>query len=79
MRNRLGYACINHAFSLLPKKRIISTNRTMRKKTFEDKGLEYASELSLSNCRDLIKILNWNIENDIKFFRISSNIFPWAS
>ena len=57
----------------------VTTNRTMIKKTFNAKGLSYASELSLKNCQDLIKILRWNVENNIYFFRISSNIFPWAS
>lgn len=51
----------------------------MIKKTFLSKGLPYASELALKNSKDLIKILKWNEENDIKFFRLSSNLFPWSS
>ena len=76
---RLGYACINMGFSNLPKKQRITTNRSMIKKTFLAKGLPYASELALQNCKDLLKILKWNEENDINFYRMSSNIFPWAS
>jgi UV DNA damage endonuclease len=70
----VGYACINLT---LGKK--ITTNRTMRKATFEQKGIAYASELALKNCQDLLKILEWNEEHGIKLFRVSSEIFPWAS
>jgi len=62
-----------------PKKRRVTTNRSMIKRTFQQKGLPYASELALQNCKDLIKILKWNHQNDIHFFRMSSEIFPWAS
>ncbi|MBF24917.1 MAG: UV damage repair endonuclease UvsE [Flavobacteriales bacterium] len=73
----LGYACINQTLSNCNPK--ITTNRSMIKKTFLAKGKSYASALSLLNCYDLIKILKWNKENNIKFFRLSSDIFPWAS
>ena len=73
----LGYACINMELSAQKPK--ISTNRTMRKKTFQEKGLDYTSELILQNVTDLLTILKWNAANDIHFFRLSSEIFPWAS
>tara|TARA_R100000664_G_C2759416_1_gene149190 strand:+ start:6688 stop:7578 length:891 start_codon:yes stop_codon:yes gene_type:complete len=57
----------------------ITTNRSMIKKTFLAKGIEYAGELSLLNSRDLCEIVKWNVDNGINFFRISSDIFPWAS
>ena len=75
----LGYACINMGFSERPKTQRITTNRSMIKRTFQEKGLPYASELALQNCTDLLKILEWNHQNDIRFFRLSSNLFPWAS
>tara|TARA_A100001011_G_scaffold395208_1_gene489531 strand:+ start:1140 stop:2069 length:930 start_codon:yes stop_codon:yes gene_type:complete len=75
----LGYACINMALSSLPKSKRITTNRSMIRRTFDQKGVEYASDLALSNLRDLLTILKWNKENDINFFRMSSNIFPWGS
>jgi UV DNA damage endonuclease len=65
--------------TLSEKKPKVTTNRSMIKRTFLEKGTDYAAELSLLNCRDLVEILRWNVENDIKFFRLSSNIFPWAS
>ena len=73
----LGYACIN--MTLGGQKPKITTNRSMIKKTFLAKGIEYAGELSLLNSRDLCEIVKWNVENEINFFRISSDIFPWAS
>tara|TARA_B110000503_G_scaffold102468_1_gene153062 strand:+ start:993 stop:1934 length:942 start_codon:yes stop_codon:yes gene_type:complete len=73
----LGYACIN--MTLSESKPKITTNRTMVKKTFQQKGLNYAGELGLQNARDLFHILKWNKENGIKFFRLSSDFFPWAS
>tara|TARA_A100001015_G_scaffold320297_1_gene446162 strand:- start:1815 stop:2750 length:936 start_codon:yes stop_codon:yes gene_type:complete len=78
MRN-YGYACINMGFSNRPKSQRITTNRTMIKRTFFEKGIGYASELALQNVRDLYKILQWNLENDIYFYRLSSDIIPWAS
>lgn len=71
----LGYACINMTLG----KKKITTNRSMIKKTFLQKGMDYASELALQNVKDLETIIKWNVENDIKFFRISSDMFPWAS
>jgi UV DNA damage endonuclease len=51
----------------------------MIKRTFAARGLPYASELALANSRDLLKILQWNEQHNIRFFRVSSDIFPWAS
>ena len=73
----LGYACIN--MTLGKQKPKVTTNRSMIKRTFLEKGVEYAGELSLQNARDLFTILEWNNQNNIKCFRLSSDIFPWAS
>jgi UV DNA damage endonuclease len=75
----LGYACINMHFSSLPKSQRITTNRSMIRRTFDQRGITYASELALQNIKDLYSILQWNEENNIKFFRLSSDVFPWAS
>ena len=74
-----GYACINMGFSTLPKSKRITTNRSMIKRTFTERGISYASELALLNLKDLNKILVWNKQNNINFYRISSDIIPWAS
>ena len=71
----LGYACINMTLG----EQGISTNRSMIKKTFMQKGIEYAGELALKNVLDLEEIIHWNIKNDIFLYRMSSDVFPWAS
>lgn len=70
-----GYACINETL----KKSQIFTSRTMRKQTLTLKGLNYVADLALQNCEDLLKIIKWNEENNLRFFRMSSNLFPWQS
>jgi UV DNA damage endonuclease len=69
----LGYACINMSMG-----KKVGTNRTMVKRTFEARGLDYVSELALLNAKDIIKILEWNRMNGIKFFRLSSALIPWG-
>jgi UV DNA damage endonuclease len=76
---RYGYACISSFLEQKLGKSAPTTNRTMIRKTFDQKGVNYASELALQNCRDLLPILKSNVENKIYFFRLSSNLFPWAS
>lgn len=73
----IGYACIN--MTLGSQKPKITTNRGMIRKTFDAKGLSYVSELVLQNVRDLIQVIKWNEQNGIKFYRMSSEIFPWMS
>ena len=71
----LGYCCINTELQ----KNKITTNRTMRKSTFVERGKPYVSELIIKNLDDLLTILNWNIEHDVFLFRMSSDMFPWHS
>ncbi len=77
--SNLGYACINTVLNTLPKSRRVTTNRSMVKRTFKERGLPYASELALQNCKDLLTVLKWNHANGIHFFRLSSDLFPWSS
>lgn len=72
---RLGYCCIN----LSLKDEGITINRGMIKKTWQEKGIAHASALALANLNDLLKILEWNRQNDILVYRMSSDIFPWMS
>jgi UV DNA damage endonuclease len=51
----------------------------MRLKTFKKKGIAYASELAIKNLRDLVSVVEWNNKNNVKLFRLSSSLFPWAS
>jgi len=71
---RLGYACINLSLG-----KNVTSNRGMTKKTFLQRGKSYASELTLLNTSDLVKIMEWNRDNGIQFYRISSDVIPWMS
>lgn len=72
---KLGYACICQALN----KRGVLTGRAIRYATLQAKGIEHASKLALQNALDLETILHWNIENNISFFRIGSDLFPWGN
>lgn len=43
------------------------------------RGQKYVELLGLANVRDISKILRWNDKYGIKFFRLSSEMFPFAS
>ncbi len=75
MAFRLGYCCINMGL----REQGITTNRNMIKRTWQARGLDYASELALANCRDLRTIIGWNADNGVELFRITSDLFPWSS
>lgn len=70
----LGYACINE--TLRSQKPSVMVNRTVRKINV---NIGKISELALKNIEDFYKILEWNEENKIYFYRMSSDMFPWAS
>ena len=74
MIRHFGYACINSTLSSLPKDKKVTTNRTLRMSNF---SLERCYQLVLDNCRDLRKILSWNKNNNILYFRISSSLLPF--
>ena len=82
----IGYACINMQLSY-PQQyggkekgvKPITTGRSMIRRTFDTKGIDYASELTLANAMDLDKIMDWNILNGYNFFRITSGLAPWKS
>jgi UV DNA damage endonuclease len=42
----------------------------------EKRGIKYLKQLAIQNIKDLLTILIWNEEHGIRFFRISSNVFP---
>ncbi|HEY1021892.1 MAG TPA: UV DNA damage repair endonuclease UvsE [Flavisolibacter sp.] len=71
----LGYACINVTLA----EKGITTNRGMIRKTFLEKGIAYASELAYQNVQAFLQILEWNVENEVQVFRVTSDLFPWAS
>ena len=75
MTINLGYACINMELQ----KQKICSNRGMIKRTFQAKGIAYASELALINVTALKRIIEWNNENNISVYRMTSCLFPWMS
>ena len=77
MTTRFGYACLN--MSLCAQKPKVFCSRSMIKRTFQAKGIDYASELALANTFDLIKYVAWNNAHGVKVFRVTSCMFPWAS
>ncbi|KAK8066719.1 UV-endonuclease UvdE [Apiospora hydei] len=43
------------------------------------RGQKFVEDLGLANARDVIKMLRWNDKYGIKFMRLSSEMFPFAS
>lgn len=74
---RLGYACINTTLHA----RGITTNRTCKLATFlkHNEPWNFLVAKGNQNLGDLAKIIQWNIDNKIFFFRISSSMFPHIS
>ena len=73
-RLNLGYACINETL----KKQNIRINRTFKKATLNSKGLAHAANIAEQNLKGLYKLLHWNVEHNIKLFRLSSDMFSWG-
>ena len=86
MVNKIGYACISMQLSYPTKygnkprgTQPITTNRSMIRRTFDEKGVDYASELCLQNVKDLHQLIQWNIINGYDFYRLSSDMAPWKT
>ena len=86
VNNKIGYACISMQLSYPTKyggkpkgTKPITTNRSMIRRTFDEKGVDYASELTLQNVKDLHEIVSWNIMNGYDFYRSSSGMAPWKT
>lgn len=43
------------------------------------RGMEYVEQICLANVRDIEKMVRWNDRYGIRFFRLSSEMFPFAS
>ena len=86
VNNKIGYACISMQLSYPTKygnkprgTQPITTNRSMIRRTFDEKGVDYASELCLQNVKDLHQLIQWNIVNGYDFYRLSSDMAPWKT
>ena len=82
---KLGYACINMQLSYPTKygkpkgTKPITTGRSMIKRTFDEKGVDYASDITLANAKDLKEIMVWNSLNGFNFYRMTSGLAPWKT
>ena len=72
---RYGYAAMNVTL----REENVRTNRGMQKATFEERGLDYVGELAEKNCQGLKRIVEWNLDHDIHYYRIASDLLPWFS
>lgn len=72
-----GYACINTQL----REKGVFCSRTARLDTLKKKEnpVEYLKSLAHQNLKDLRTILEWNAENNVKLFRMSSDIFPFCT
>jgi len=71
----LGYHGLNHTL----RKQHIFADRTVRQNTLEQlkgKKIVYLKELCKRNVEDLYKIMLWNVENKIHFYRLTSGLAP---
>ncbi len=65
----LGYACINRSLEK-------TTGRTFR---LANLSADRVREIGGANLDALYDILRWNVSRDIRFFRVSSGVIPFAS
>jgi len=78
--SNIGYCCIPLGCNLNKKaKEHIKVNRGMIRRTFLSKGISYVSELVIENLKDTLKVLDYNLSQDIYIYRLSSDSFPWMS
>src|SRR5271165_1582110 len=68
----LGY----HGYNKELRAEHILISRTTRLNTVAKKGKRYLQELFHKNVLDLLKIIKWNIKNNIHLYRISSDLAP---
>lgn len=68
---RVGYACINTS--------IKENFRTCRVATVEKKGPDILKELTLENLKLTKRIIEWNIEHGILFYRMTSEMVVLAT
>ena len=76
MKIRLGYACISNALN-------ITSSSTMTYSYYKSKDKDFINDkldkIIISNFEALKEILNYNIKNEIYFFRMTSNLIPLAT
>ena len=74
---QLGLCCMNTI--LRAQKPPIFPSRSVILKTITEKGIDHLKEKILQNLNDILLMMDWNDKNDIKVFRLSSDMFPHKS
>jgi UV DNA damage endonuclease len=74
---QLGLCCLNT--QLRGQKPPIFASRKMIIRTIEEKGINCLKEKIIQNLQDVLVMMDWNEENGIKVFRLSSELFPHKS
>ncbi|KAG6831750.1 hypothetical protein H0H92_007902 [Tricholoma furcatifolium] len=84
-KGRLGYACLNTILrNKRPSSDSVFCSRTCRLcfdrlDSLAKNGIEWVKDLGKKNVEDLLTMIQWNEDNHIRFLRISSEMFPFAS
>ena len=70
---QLGLCCMN--VSLKKKEVPVYASRRIILRIIDEKGIEELKRRITLNLKDLLKMIDWNEENGIKVFRLSSELF----
>ena len=74
---QLGLCCLNT--ELREMKPPVFASRKMIIKSIKEKGIDALKEKIKQNLRDVLTMMDWNEQNGIKVFRLSSELFPHKS
>ena len=74
---QLGLCCLNT--TLRDQKPTIFSSRSIILNTFKTKGVDHLKSKIIQNLEDVLKMMDWNEQNGIKVFRLSSELFPHKS
>ena len=74
---QLGLCCLNTV--LRAQKPPVFASRKMIIRTIQEKGIDTLKEKIIQNLKDVLTMMDWNEENGIKVFRLSSELFPHKS
>ena len=74
---QLGLCCMNTI--LRNQKPSVFASRKMIIRSVEEKGIDVLKEKIIQNLKDVLTLMDWNEENGIKVFRLSSELFPHKS
>ena len=74
---QLGLCCLNTI--LRKQKPPVFASRKMIIRTVQEKGIDALKEKIIQNLKDVLTMMDWNEQNGIKVFRLSSGLFPHKS